>query len=118
MYIFLMMKEFLSISLMALLIVTAFGTYFVATPAHAKASSSHSTSSKTVKVNCRNVAVALATLNIAVALADKGSLDGSLNEGNIAPDLQSERHLLLDLTQQVRDSCHGFSDILQGLTFK
>ncbi len=118
MYIFVMMREFLSISLIAVLIFTASGAYFVATPADAKASSSHSSSSKTVKVNCRNAAVALATLDIAVGLADKDNLDASLNEGNIAPDLQSERHLLLDLTQQVKDSCHNFSDILQGLTFK
>jgi hypothetical protein len=111
-----MIKEFFSISLILLMVVTTFGAYFIATPAHAKASSSHS--SKTVTVNCRNVAVALATLNIAVGLADKGDLDASLREGQIAPDLQSERHLLLDLTKQVRDSCHSFSDILQGLTFE
>jgi Flp pilus assembly protein CpaB len=112
-----MIRVILSISLIAVLLLTAFAGYFVSTPALAKASNDPS-NSKTVKVKCRNVAVALATLDVAIGLADKDSLDASLNEGNISPDLQSERHLLVDLTQQVRDSCHSFSDILQGLNFR
>ena len=97
-------------SLIAVLTFSLFATYLVPTPVHAKPS--------TVAVNCRNVAVALATLNIAISLADNASLDASLSEGQIAADLQSERQLLVDLTQKVRNSCHSFSDILQGLTFK
>jgi len=97
-------------SLMAILIVSAFLPYLVI-PAHAKAS--------TVTVKCRNVAVALATLDIAIALADNASLDASLSEGEIAADLQSERQLLVDLTRSVKKSCsNSFSNILQGLNFE
>jgi hypothetical protein len=110
MFVSLMLKEFLSMSLIVVLIFSAFSAYLVATPVHAKAN--------TVTVKCRNIAVALATLNIAIALSDKASLDASLNEGEIAPDLEEERHLLVDLTESVRHSCpHSFSDILHGLTF-
>ena len=105
-----MQKEFLAVNLMIFLIVSVNLAYLVAAPADAKVS--------TVTVKCRNVAVALATLDIAIALADNSSLDDSLQEGQIAADLQSERQLLIDLTQKVMDSCHSFSDILQGLTFK
>lgn len=105
-----MQKEFLSLSLIGALIFSIFAAYLVPTPVHAKPS--------TVTVKCRNVAVALATLNIAISLADNASLDASLSEGQIAADLQSERQLLLDLTQKVRNSCLSFSDVLQGLTFK
>ena len=98
-------------SLIAVIIASAFSASLVVKPVHAKAN--------TVTVKCRNVAVALATLDIAISLADNASLDGSLNEGEIAPDLQSERHLLVDLTKTIRHSCpHSFSDILQGLSFK
>lgn len=98
-------------NLMAVIIVGACAAQLVATPADAKV--------KSVKVNCRNVAVALATLDITIALSDNSSLDASLSEGEIAPNLQSERHLLVDLTQNVRESCpDSYSDILQGLTFK
>lgn len=106
----LMLKAFLSVGLVAILIFSASSAYLIVTPVHAKAN--------TVTVNCRNIAVALATLNIAIALSDKASLDESLNEGEIAPGLAEERHLLVDLTQTVRHSCpHSFSDILHGLTF-
>ena len=97
-------------SLIAVLVIGGFLAYLVASPAYAKPS--------TVTVKCRNIAVALATLDIAIALADNASLDASLSEGEIAADLQSERQLLVDLTQRVMNSCHSYSDILQGLTFK
>jgi hypothetical protein len=105
-----MKMAFLSICLIAVLLFDGFLTYLVTSPAYAKPS--------TVTVKCRNIAVALATLDTAIALADNASLDASLSEGQIAADLQSERQLLVDLTQRVKDSCHSFSDVLQDLTFK
>jgi hypothetical protein len=109
-FVSLMLKEFLSLSLAAALIFSLSLVYLLSSPVHAKA--------KTVTVNCRNIAVALATLNIAIALSDKASLDASLSEGEISTGLDEERHLLVDLTETVRHSCpHSFSDLLHGLTF-
>jgi hypothetical protein len=70
------------------------------------------------QVDCKTTAIALATLNIAVALADKQSLDGSLNEAQIAPDFQSIKDRLLGLVKHIRDHCPAEQpDILQGITF-
>lgn len=42
------------------------------------------TSAKEVKINRRDAALALTTLDIAISQSDKSSLDESLNEGEIA----------------------------------
>jgi DNA polymerase IIIc chi subunit len=96
--------------LLAVLFTSLFVPHLISTPVEAKGN--------TVEVKCRNIAVALATLDIAISLSDNESLDASLKEGEIARDLQSERQLLVDLRQGVKKSCpDSFSDILEGLTF-
>ena len=98
---------------MAITLLAAFATNFVI-PAFASAGNNH----KTVSVDCRKISVALATLDIAGSIADKNSLDPTLQEAEIAPNYHTENNLLKSLTNQVKDACPQFSNILNGLKFE
>lgn len=65
-----------------------------------------------VQVDCETIAIALATLNLAVGLADKGSLDGSLREGEIASNFGEIKERMINLKNRVKDHCsvHGILD--------
>jgi hypothetical protein len=69
------------------------------------------------EVDCRTTGIALATLNLALSLASKSSLDESLNDLQIAPDFQSIKDQLLRLVQHIRDHCHDERGILQEVNF-
>ena len=64
------------------------------------------------EVDCQTTAIALATLNLAVRLIDKASLDATLKEAEIAPNFETIRKRLIDLKNQVKDHCsvHGILD--------
>lgn len=64
------------------------------------------------EVDCETTAIALATLNLAVGMIDKASLDSSLREAEIAPDFATIRERLIKLKNQVKDHCsvHGVLD--------
>ncbi|MDQ6863098.1 MAG: hypothetical protein M3044_04675 [Thermoproteota archaeon] len=68
-------------------------------------------------VDCRTTSIGLATLNLALSLASKSSLDESLNELEIAPDFKSIKGELLKLVQHIRDTCHDERAILQEVNF-
>jgi hypothetical protein len=69
------------------------------------------------QVDCRTTAIALATLNQALSLASKSSLDEGLNELQIAPNFQSIKGQLLNLVDHIRNNCHGERDILREVNF-
>jgi hypothetical protein len=64
------------------------------------------------EVDCETTAIALATLNLAVGMIDKASLDSTLNEAEIAPDFATIRERLIKLKNNVKDHCsvHGVLD--------
>jgi hypothetical protein len=64
------------------------------------------------QVDCETTAIALATLNLAVGMIDKESLDASLNEAEIAPNFGTIRERLIRLKDHVKDHCsvHGVLD--------
>jgi hypothetical protein len=64
------------------------------------------------KVDCQTTAIALATLNLAVGMIDKTSLDATLKEAEIAPNFETIRKRLIDLKNDVKDHCsvHGVLD--------
>ena len=65
-----------------------------------------------VEVDCQTTAIALATLNLAVRMISKASLDGTLKEAEIAPNFETIRKRLIDLKNDVKDHCsvHGVLD--------
>jgi hypothetical protein len=67
------------------------------------------------EVDCETTAIALATLNLAVGMIDKASLDSSLNEAEIAPDFGTIRERLIKLKNHVKDHCsvHGVLDNIE-----
>jgi hypothetical protein len=92
---------------MGVLITIASGAYF---PAPASAGGD-------VNVNCRDAALALATLNIAVGLSDKSDLDDSLQEGDIADGINELQDNFESLVDDVKDECNP-NGILNGLNFE
>jgi hypothetical protein len=64
------------------------------------------------EVDCETTAIALATLNLAVYMIDKASLDATLKEAEIAPDFATIRDRLIKLKNHVKDHCsvHGVLD--------
>jgi hypothetical protein len=69
-----------------------------------------------VKVDCETTAIALATLNLAVGMIDKASLDATLKEAEIAIDFGEIKERLIKLKNHVKDHCsvHG---VLDNITF-
>jgi hypothetical protein len=65
-----------------------------------------------VKVDCETTAIALATLNLAVGMIDKASLDATLREAEIASDFGEIKERLIKLKNHVKDHCsvHGVLD--------
>ncbi len=60
-----MIKKLMLMSLVAIVVISLFGTILVSAPGHA--------SENKVTVDCTNVAVALLTLNLAIVNMDNGS---------------------------------------------
>jgi hypothetical protein len=68
------------------------------------------------EVDCQTTAIALATLNIAVGLINKESLDSSLNEAEIASDFNSIKERLIELKNHVKDHC-SVGGVLDNIRF-
>jgi hypothetical protein len=71
-----------------------------------------------VTIGCKDAAITLAVLDIAISLADKGSLDESLSEAEIASDLKSVLPRLRRVLNHVKDRCEDEQKILKGIKFK
>ena len=65
-----------------------------------------------VQVDCETTAIALATLNLAVGMIDKASLDATLKEAEIAINFDEIKERLIKLKNHVKDHCsvHGILD--------
>jgi hypothetical protein len=68
-------------------------------------------------VDCQTTAIALATLNLAVRMISKASLDATLKEAEIAPNFETIRKRLIDLKDDVKDHC-SVGGILDNIHFR
>jgi hypothetical protein len=71
----------------------------------------------TVRLSCFDVAIVLAVLDFSIELGDRESIDETLEESEIAPDLISVYTNLNNILDKVRDECHNEQDILQYANF-
>jgi hypothetical protein len=71
-----------------------------------------------VTIGCKDAAITLAVLDIAISLADKDSLDESLSEAEIASDLKSVLPRLRRVLNHVKDRCEDEQKILKRIKFK
>jgi hypothetical protein len=71
-----------------------------------------------VTIGCKDAAITLAVLDIAISLADKDSLDESLSEAEIASDLKSVLPRLRRVLNHIKDGCEDEQKILKGIKFK
>jgi hypothetical protein len=72
----------------------------------------------TVQVNCSDIALVLAVLDFSIELGDKESIDETLKESEIAPDLESVYSNLDSVLDTVQAKCPNEQDILQYSTFQ
>ena len=105
----------ISMGLIGLMFITAFGSHIVLSPVQSI------THSSTVKVKCLNLAAALVTISQAHAdLTSEGKshLDSVLAEEGVAPNYASEIHLFNEMVHQIKASCDKQSkDLVNGILF-
>ena len=71
----------------------------------------------TVQLSCFDVVLVLAVLDFSIELGDKESVDETLEESEIAPDLESVYSNLENVLDTVRNECPNEQDILQYANF-
>jgi hypothetical protein len=71
----------------------------------------------TVQLNCLDIALVLAVLDFSIELGDKESVDETLKESEIAPDLESVYGNLDSVLDTVQAKCPNEQDILQYSNF-
>jgi hypothetical protein len=74
-------------------------------------------SDDTVQVNCLDIALVLAVLDFSIELGDKESVDETLEESKIAPDLESVYTNLDNILDTVQAKCPNEQNILQYSNF-
>ena len=71
----------------------------------------------TAQLSCFDIALVLAVLDFSIELGDKESVDETLEESEIAPDLVSVYANLNSVLDRVRNECPRELDILQYANF-
>jgi hypothetical protein len=71
-----------------------------------------------VTIGCKDTAITLAVLDIALSFTDKDSLSATLKEAEIAIDLESVLPRLRRVLNHVKDRCEDEQKILKGIKFK
>jgi hypothetical protein len=71
-----------------------------------------------VTIGCKDAAITLAVLDIALSFTDKDSLSATLKEAEIAIDLESVLPRLRRVLNHVKDRCEDEQKILKGIKFK
>jgi hypothetical protein len=71
----------------------------------------------TVQLNCLDIALVLAVLDFSIELGDKQSVDETLKESEIAPDLESVYSNLDSVLDTIQAKCPIEQDILQYSNF-
>jgi hypothetical protein len=95
---------------------------FLGTPIYAENNNDHHDNDDKVKLDCLDAALVLVTLDFALDLGGedlKGSISGTLEEAEIAPDLQSIVSNFEDALDDVEDKCEAdnVQDILDFIDF-
>ena len=99
----------ISVSLVSIYSYRGNGSFVV--EAHA------SDNDNTVRISCLDIALVLAVLDFSIELGDRDSVDETLKESNIAPNLISLYPNLEKVLDTARANCPGEKDILQYSNF-
>ena len=113
------MKNNLKLLSASLFLVMIIGTTTSGALSSAYAGGDKHKNNDKVKLNCTDVGIALATLSLAYADLDeqgKGNVDDSLEEGEIAPNVDAIRDNLQSVLHTVEDKC-GNVDFLGFVDF-